>query len=300
MIRSPRSSRRSRGMSSTNPTRLIPYSGCCRYLRATSWPTSPAPTMIVFCTYSGRRRQIARAATTGKRDQHDRERPERSRLLEVRLEEARHVTEAVDDPDRHGDEVEDADDVVDGRVVGALLVAVVERVDLRGHHPGRQRDQEEQPLRARGETLEERRAGGEQRLGEEERRDQADHVGDEERAPDEPAATVNDGSGRVVTGQPGGRSGCSTGSTGVAVRICQRQAVPAFPLLPLPLARHDPTTAAGETTSADAIPSSRDSNQAGTRVTRRTPRLDQLSGKRGKNRRCYRWRSSRGPGRRRA
>ena len=116
------------------------------------------------------------------------------------------MTEAVDDPDGHGDEVKDADDVVDGRVVGALLVAVVERVELRGHHPGRQGDQEEQPLRARGETLEEGRPGGEERLGEEERRDQADHVGDEERPPDEPAATVNHSGGGVVTGRANGRS----------------------------------------------------------------------------------------------
>ena len=96
-------------------------------------------------------------ATTGERDQHDRERPEGSRLLEVRREEAGRVPDAVGDPDRHRDEMEDADDVVDGRVVGALLVAVVERVELRGDHPGRQRDQEKQPLRAGRQTSRESR-----------------------------------------------------------------------------------------------------------------------------------------------
>ncbi len=47
--RRPRSARSSRGSASTKPTRLIPYSRCWRNLRATSWPTSPAPTMTVFC-----------------------------------------------------------------------------------------------------------------------------------------------------------------------------------------------------------------------------------------------------------
>ena len=50
-VRSRRARRRSsRGSSSTKPTRLMPYSGCWRNLRAMSWPTSPAPTMIVFWT----------------------------------------------------------------------------------------------------------------------------------------------------------------------------------------------------------------------------------------------------------
>ena len=46
--RSSRLARRSLGRSSTKPTRLSPYSGCWRSFFATSWPTSPAPTMIVF------------------------------------------------------------------------------------------------------------------------------------------------------------------------------------------------------------------------------------------------------------
>jgi hypothetical protein len=36
------------GNESTKLTRLIPFSGCWRTLRPTNWPTSPAPTMIVF------------------------------------------------------------------------------------------------------------------------------------------------------------------------------------------------------------------------------------------------------------
>ena len=41
---------RSLGSPSTKPTMLRPYSGCWRSFFATSWPTSPAPTMIVFWT----------------------------------------------------------------------------------------------------------------------------------------------------------------------------------------------------------------------------------------------------------
>ena len=36
------------GRESTKPTTLTPYSGCSSSFRATSWPTSPAPTMTVF------------------------------------------------------------------------------------------------------------------------------------------------------------------------------------------------------------------------------------------------------------
>ena len=41
---------------STNPTRLMPYSGCASNFRAVSCPTSPAPTMIVFWRYATLRR----------------------------------------------------------------------------------------------------------------------------------------------------------------------------------------------------------------------------------------------------
>ena len=37
-----------------------------------------------------------------------------------------------------GDEMEDADELVAGRVVGSLLVTVVERVELRQHDPDRE------------------------------------------------------------------------------------------------------------------------------------------------------------------
>ena len=49
----------------------------------------------------------------------------------------------VEDPGADGDEVEHADDVVGRRVIRALLVAVVEAVELRGDDPGGEADDEE-------------------------------------------------------------------------------------------------------------------------------------------------------------
>jgi hypothetical protein len=43
------STRRSLGRLSTKPIRLMPYSGCWSSLRAMSCPTSPPPTITVFC-----------------------------------------------------------------------------------------------------------------------------------------------------------------------------------------------------------------------------------------------------------
>ena len=45
-----RSARRAFGSRSMNPTTLTPYSGCLTSLRAISCPTSPAPTIRVFCS----------------------------------------------------------------------------------------------------------------------------------------------------------------------------------------------------------------------------------------------------------
>ena len=93
-------------------------------------------------------------------------------------------------PDR--DEMEDADEVVGGRVVGALLVVVVEAVELGHDHPGRQADEEDEQLDLRAD-----RVGAAVHLEEERRREererQPDEVGQHEHAPHEPAAAYPDG-----------------------------------------------------------------------------------------------------------
>ena len=50
--------------------------------------------------------------------------------------------------ERHAnrDHMEDAAEVVGGRVVGTLVVVVVETVELRDHHPCRKREQERENL----------------------------------------------------------------------------------------------------------------------------------------------------------
>ena len=121
---------------STKPTTPMPYSRCWISLRATSWPTSPAPTTIAFCTYAGLRGDAARAHGAAGGHEDDRERPERDELRHVR---------GCGDPDAHDDdeaepgadgrEVEDTDQVVERRVVGALVVVVVELVELRERRP---------------------------------------------------------------------------------------------------------------------------------------------------------------------
>ncbi len=69
----------------------------------------------------------------------------------------------ADDPERprrHRDQVEDADDVVGGRVLGALLVVVVEAVEPREDDPGRQRQEEDGELGRRRDALAGRRRRG--------------------------------------------------------------------------------------------------------------------------------------------
>ena len=56
-------------------------------------------------------------------------------LFELRRRHARQPGAGEEQPDADGDEVEDADEIVDGRVVRPLLVVVVEAVELRQRAP---------------------------------------------------------------------------------------------------------------------------------------------------------------------
>ena len=88
---------------------------------------------------AGLRRQHAAGERPQRRDERDRERARRPPASRGRDRRARSARSARRRPGADGDEVEDADDVVDRRVVGALLVAVVEAVELRDHDPDRER-----------------------------------------------------------------------------------------------------------------------------------------------------------------
>ena len=85
-------------------------------------------------------------------DEPDRERPEHHEPLERRMSELHDVRADEEDPGSDRDHLEDAEEVVDGRVIGALLVTVVQPMQARENHPQRQAraEQDELPLRHDG------------------------------------------------------------------------------------------------------------------------------------------------------
>ena len=148
------------------------------------------------------------------------------------------------------------DEVVDGRVVGALLVAVVEAVELRREHPQRQQRDEDEVLGADAERV--RRAGrpGVGSSLSAKASVEPEHVGADERPADEPAAAAapcrraggggSPGSARRRPGRRLRRSGSGAtgrrharfGSTAVAAPTPQSSRPShARPASPLPPAR---------------------------------------------------------------
>ena len=127
---------------------------------------------------------------------------------------------------RDRDHVEDAGDVVDGRVVRPLLVAVVEAVDL-GQRDARHRA-EHVPGRLRAEEL-----------GDEDARQDAEDVGQEQQPTDEPAAAASDGE-RATAQLPRAKRvrNCALGR---CRRDCHRVAV----TRPDPHERRDPRSPPG-------------------------------------------------------
>ncbi len=80
------------------------------------------------------------------RDERDRDQPEDDEPPEVRV---RHVDDVREDevgPGSERERLEHSHDVVDGRMVSALLIAVVETVDVEEKDPERQRCHEEDDL----------------------------------------------------------------------------------------------------------------------------------------------------------
>ncbi|MEZ5098363.1 MAG: hypothetical protein R3C15_00815 [Thermoleophilia bacterium] len=122
-------------------------------------------------------------------DQHDRERPEGGELVDVRVGHPRHHRADEDDERPDGHEQEDADEVVDRRVLGAQVVVVVEAEELREDDPGGQRAEEQQPLDERVDPTH-LATGAEDELDHEHGDGEAEDVGQDEHAPDERAAPV--------------------------------------------------------------------------------------------------------------
>jgi uracil-DNA glycosylase len=124
----------------------------------------------------------------GGHDEGDRARPEDEELHEVGPREIRQPRARQEEPHADRDEVEDAGQVVHRRVVGPLLVPVVEPVELRADDPDGKRGEEEQRLEAARERPRCLGRGGGDRLRDEERGEQPDDVRREEGAANEPAA----------------------------------------------------------------------------------------------------------------
>ena len=109
------------------------------------------------------------------RDQDDGGEPEDAEPAEHRLHEVRGDAEESEDPDADRDAAEDADDVVDGGVVGPLLVAVVEPLEPKQEKPARDREQECDVLETRGDPVA-GRAARDERTRENEREDESHDV----------------------------------------------------------------------------------------------------------------------------
>ena len=125
-----------------------------------------------------------------RRDQDDCQEPEDSEPSQNGLHEVGRDPEEREHPDSDRDAAKDADDVVDGRVVGPLLVPVVEALEPEQQDPSGDREHERQVFVARADPvphLPDRRDEG---VRENEGEDEAHEVGGEEHPPDEGAAPI--------------------------------------------------------------------------------------------------------------
>jgi hypothetical protein len=97
-----------------------------------------------------------------------------------------------EEPRGHRDEVEHADEIVERGVIRALLVPVVEVVELRQENPARQRGGEEKRLARGPEPVSRAAAGAERDLREDERGGETGEVAGEQQAADDPPAAPRD------------------------------------------------------------------------------------------------------------
>ena len=104
--------------------------------------------------------------------------PEADEARDVRVSRADGPRRDEEQPRAERDEMEDADDLVDRRVVDVLLVALVEPVELGGDDPRRQSPGRAPRLQQRIRPL----AARDDQLREQVREEQAGNVGGEERA----------------------------------------------------------------------------------------------------------------------
>ena len=104
--------------------------------------------MTAFCFVAGQVPAERPRDGAEDRDQDDRDEPEDAEPGEDRLHEAGRDAEEREDPDADRDAAEDADDVVDRRVVGPLLVSVVEPLEPQEDDPAADGEEEREVLEA--------------------------------------------------------------------------------------------------------------------------------------------------------
>ena len=119
-------------------------------------------------------------------DEPDRERPEHHDALERRVSDLDHMRSDEEDPGSDRDHLEHAEEVVDRRMVGPLLVPVVQPVQPGENHPQRQAraEQDELPLRHHGVDGRRRRDDS---LRDDERGHEPDDVREKQQSTHEPA-----------------------------------------------------------------------------------------------------------------
>ena len=137
----------------------------------------------------GRRRDRARQGSSG-RHQEDREGPEGGDLGQIGVSETGEPGARKEKPGTDRDEVEDANDFIDGRVIRPRLIMVVQPVEVRHEDPHGQRGKEEVELGLEADTVLEVAARRDHELRGDERDREANEVGGDERPPDERRARM--------------------------------------------------------------------------------------------------------------
>jgi hypothetical protein len=134
---------------------------------------------------------IATRARTPERDEHRGERPEGGDAPKLRVGETAEVRAGEEHPCPERDHVQDADQVVGRRVVGPLLVAVVETVELGEDDPAGKRREEEEVLGLECDSPRGPRA--ERKLRSQEGASEPEDVGGQQHPAHEPAAPPDEG-----------------------------------------------------------------------------------------------------------
>ena len=126
------------------------------------------------------------------RDESDREHPEERELRKARVCEIEDVREREEEPRADGEHVEDAEELVDARVIGSLLIARVEVVDATQNDPEWQGQSKEDDLRVGADAVvlgvDVRR---EENLGQREGKQDAGRVRNGERTAHEPSSATD-------------------------------------------------------------------------------------------------------------